>query len=53
MNEQNTKTTAQQLLDNTRIEIPAGFYNVLQLYKFIDELHLRMGQQSLKGLGDE
>jgi hypothetical protein len=53
MNEQKDRATAQQAIENTKIRVPAGMYNVLELYKFIDELHLRMGQQSIKGLGDE
>lgn len=53
MNEQKAKATAQQAIENTKIHVPAGNYNVLELYKFIDELHLRMGQQSIKGLGDD
>jgi hypothetical protein len=50
MNEQNDKALAQKLMVETKIRVPAGMYNVLELYKFIDELHLRMGQQSIKGL---
>jgi hypothetical protein len=53
MNELNDKVLAQKLMEETKIRVPAGMYNVLELYKFIDELHLRMGQQSVKGLIDE
>jgi hypothetical protein len=53
MNEQKDRALAQKLMEETKIRVPAGMYNVLELYKFIDELHLRMGQQSIKGLGDE
>ena len=43
---------AQKQLQETRIYVPEGMYNVLELYKFIDELHLRMGQWSLRELED-
>ena len=49
MNDQN-KTTTQKLMEETRIHVPEGVYNILELYKIIDQLHLRMGQQSLKDI---
>jgi len=48
MNEQNK--TVQQVIEETKIHVPAGAYNILELYKFIDALHLRMGQQAVKEL---
>lgn len=51
MNEQNK--TVQQVIEETKIHVPAGAYNILELYKFIDALHLRMGRQTVKDLLQE
>lgn len=55
MNEQkrNYASEAQRQLQETRVHVPEGMYNVLELYKYIDELHILIGREGMKEMGDE